>query len=78
MDKVWALCNRLRFREGKVDLARLCVSVEIAAATQRRLFKEDTNAHQKTRTEGMGHVTLKGQYKVNVDTAFKDGMAAVG
>ena len=33
MDKVWALRNRIRLRRGRVDLARLCISVETATAT---------------------------------------------
>ena len=78
MDKVWALRNRLRLGRGIVDLARLCISVEIAATTQRRLFKQDTKACRKTSKEGMGNVMLQGQFKVSVDVAFKDEVAAVG
>jgi len=78
MDKVWALKNRLRLGGGTVDLARLCISAEAVAATQQRLFKEDTKACRTTNTAGIGNVLLQGQFKVNVDAAFKDGVAAVG
>ena len=65
MDKVWALRNRLRLGGGTVDLACLCISVEITAATQRRLFKEDTKACRTTSTEGMGNVMIQGQFKAS-------------
>ena len=39
MYKVWALRNRIRLREGEVNLAWLCVSMEATVTTQRKLLK---------------------------------------